>query len=76
MCMSGGVESIPRSNNGMGVSSAADRGVGERMSDPRHGFGVGGGMLGVGDGCGVGEGMLELGDGCGMDGEGSRVGTT
>ena len=76
VCMSGGVGSIPRSDNGIGESSGNDRGVGGGMSDPGHGCGVGGGMLGVGDGCGVGEGMLGLGDGCGVDGEGSRVGTT
>ena len=89
MCMSGGVESIPKSKNEMGESSGNDRGVGGGLSDPRHGCGVGGGMLGVGDGsrvsemmlglrdgCRVGEGMLGLGDGCGVDGEGSGVGTT
>ena len=63
MCMSGGVGSIPRSIVEMGESSGNDRRVGEGMSDPRHGCGVGGWMLGVGYGCGV-------------DGEGSRVGTT
>ena len=63
MCMSGGVGSIPRSDDGIGESSGNDRGVGGGMTDPGHGCGVGGGMLGVGDGCGV-------------DGEGSRVGTT
>ena len=76
MCMSGGVGSIPRSDDGIGECSGNDRGVGGGMLDPGHGCGVGGGMLGVGDGCGVGEGMLGLGDGCGVDGEGSRVGIT
>ena len=74
VCMSGGVGSIRRSNDGESLGN--DRGVGGGMSDPGHGCEVGGGMLGVGDGCGVGEGMLGLGDGCGVDGEGSRVGTT
>ena len=44
VCISRGVGSIPRSNDGMGESSGND-------------CGVGGEMLGVGDGCGVdGEG--------------------
>ena len=76
VCMLRGVESILRSNDGMGESSGNDRGVGGGMSDPGHRCGVGGGMLGVGDGCRVDEGMLGLGDGCGVDGEGSGVGTT
>ena len=75
-CMSGGVGSIPSSNDGMSDSSRNDCGVSRRMLDPGHGCGVGGGMVGLGDGCLVGEGMVGLRDGCGVDGEGSRVGTT
>ena len=46
------------------------------MSDPGHGCGVGGWMVGLGDGCGVGEGMVGLRDECGVNGKGSGVGTT
>ena len=60
---SGGVGPIPRSKDGMGDSLGNDCGVGERMSDLRHGCGMHGGMVGLRDGGGVG-------------GKGSRVRTT
>ena len=59
-CMSGGVRSIPRLNDGMGDSSRNDCGVGGRMSDLGQGSGVGGRMVGQGDGCGVGGGMVGI----------------
>ena len=85
-CMSGGVGSIPRSNDGMGDSSGNDCGVSRRMSNLGHECGVGGGMVELGDGCGMGEGMVDgcgvgegmvgLRDGCGVDEEGSGIRTT